>query len=232
MSNHGQRELAILDQASRMLAEATSLDDVKAIRDKAEAARTYARAAQLGLDLQNRAAELKLRAERKAGEFLTSLKLRGGDRKSKGHRVILKLKDLGISPQQSKRWQTVASVPERDFSEYLRVANELGREVTSAGLVRIARKGGGETPRGYGTAARAADTVSKGSVSMAAPHELIVELMNHCQLLENVLRPVYQGSDVELKRAERRIVGRLLDEMSQLIKQLNKDWQSIGDAPR
>jgi hypothetical protein len=92
----GPHELAALDQASRLLAEAQSLDEVRSIRDKAEAFRTYAKAAQLGLDMQNRAAELKLRAERKAGSFLASLRLRGGDRRSKGHRVTLKLEELGI----------------------------------------------------------------------------------------------------------------------------------------
>ena len=35
--------------------------------DIAEAARTYARAAKLGLEAANHAAEVKLRAERKAG---------------------------------------------------------------------------------------------------------------------------------------------------------------------
>ena len=62
-----------LSTARQALIEARSLDDILQIRDIAEAARTYARAAKLGLDSQNEAAEIKLRAERKAGEILKQL---------------------------------------------------------------------------------------------------------------------------------------------------------------
>src|SRR4051812_14843110 len=116
-SSHFQG-LAVLDQVSQLLEEAKSLEEIKEIRDKAEAARSYARAAKLGLELQNRAAELRLRAERKAGQFLRSMKLRGGDRRSKLHRPTLKLDALGISRQQSMRWQRVASISEEDFCSY------------------------------------------------------------------------------------------------------------------
>jgi len=76
--------LAKLDKATQMLAEAKNLDEVKNIMDIAEAARTYARAAKLGLEAYNHAAEVKARAERKAGEFLKQLDhgQQGGDRKS------------------------------------------------------------------------------------------------------------------------------------------------------
>ena len=139
----GSRDLTVLDQAARILAEAKSLDEIKSIRDKAEAARAYVKAAKLGLELQNRAAEVKLRAERKAGGLLRTLKLRGGDRKSKGQAAALKLRDLDISRDQSKRWQRIASVPEAEFSNYLRDMTDHGREITSAGVLRIAGKGRG-----------------------------------------------------------------------------------------
>ena len=54
--------LARLDGATRALAEAKTLEEVTQIRDIAEAARTYARAAKLGLEAQNHATEIKLRA--------------------------------------------------------------------------------------------------------------------------------------------------------------------------
>src|SRR5882672_7752510 len=111
------RELAVLDQASRMLVEAKSLEEIKSIRDKAEAARNYVKAAKLGLELQNCAAEVKLRAERKAGGLLRSLRLRGGDRKSKRHPAPLKLAELGISRDQSKRWLRIASVSDVEFAQ-------------------------------------------------------------------------------------------------------------------
>jgi hypothetical protein len=47
-----------------------SLEDIKGIRDKAEVLRQYAAQAGAGLEAQNKCAEIKLRAERKAGEVL------------------------------------------------------------------------------------------------------------------------------------------------------------------
>jgi len=53
----GESPLARLELACRLLAQARSLDEVKVVVDLAEAARVYARQAQLGLDAQNNAAE-------------------------------------------------------------------------------------------------------------------------------------------------------------------------------
>ena len=64
MGGKNAHELALLDQAGQALSEARSLDEIKTVRDKAEAVRKYAQSASLGLDVQNRAAEVKLRAER------------------------------------------------------------------------------------------------------------------------------------------------------------------------
>lgn len=229
MSDAETRELALLDSASRLLAEAESLQDVKTIRDKAEATRVFARAAQMGLNLQNRAAELKLRAERKAGTLLASLRLRGGDRRSKRRSVSLKLQDLGITRHQSKRWQQLASVSEPDFSEYLRVANAAGREVTSAAVHRIAR-----SARRRRSPVVSDTDLSKrsidGLVRAGAKNDFIGELMNHCQLLSQILRPIYESKEHELKLAEKRVVGRLLTEMSQLLQDLNDKWPAPHDV--
>lgn len=65
--------LANLSAATQALAAASTLEEVKQIHDMAQAAQTYARAAKLGLEAQNHAAEIKLRAERKAGELLAQL---------------------------------------------------------------------------------------------------------------------------------------------------------------
>jgi len=217
----GSHNLAVLDQATRILAEAKSLDEIKAIRDKAEAARTYVKAAKLGLELQNRAAEVKLRAERKAGGLLRSLKLRGGDRKSKRQAASLKLQDLDISRDQSKRWQQIASVPEAEFTNYLKDRTDHGREITSAGLLRIAGKGRGTPRTSQSSSCSESDS---GHVGNRAAEELLEELMNHCRLLGEVLRPVCDGAGPELKRGEKRVVGRLIGEMTQIIGQLRKTW--------
>ncbi len=74
--------LARLETARRLLAEVRRVDDAKAIHDFAEAARVYARQARLGLEAQNDAAEIKLRAERRLGELLAARpKQDGGQRR-------------------------------------------------------------------------------------------------------------------------------------------------------
>jgi len=57
-----------LDQATKMLAEVHSIDDAKELIDLAEAARVYAKQVDLGLEAQNHAAEIKIRAQWQAGE--------------------------------------------------------------------------------------------------------------------------------------------------------------------
>ena len=105
-----------------MLSEAKNMDDILHIRDIAEAARVYAKAAKLGLENQNEAAEIKIRAERKAGEMLAQMpKAVGTDYGGKQYadsNIMLPsnppptLSDLGIEKMQSSRWQMVASLPE------------------------------------------------------------------------------------------------------------------------
>ena len=85
----------------------------------AVAAQTYAKAAQLGLDAQNHAAEVKLRAERKAGELLAQLKRdtpqtanpSGLPKSNDGHgssEYQAALEETGTSRQDAKRWQKIA----------------------------------------------------------------------------------------------------------------------------
>jgi hypothetical protein len=215
------RELAVLQQASRMLDEAKSLEEIKTIRDKAEAARNYVKAAKLGLELQNCAAEVKLRAERKAGGLLRSLKLWGGDRKSKGRADPLKLGDLGVSRDQSKRWQYIARVSDAEFARYLKETTDQGHEITSAGLMRVAAK---RVAAPRPVRLQSPPDVDLTPAASRAAEELLEELTNHCRLLGDILRPVCQGAGPELKRGERRGVGRLIAEMSALIAQLRETW--------
>src|SRR6266567_2390642 len=142
--------LARLETARRLLAEVRSVDDAKAIHDFAEAARVYARQARLGLEAQNDAAEVKLRAERRLGELIATLpKQDGGDaaqaRSQHATELPPRLDELGISKSQSSRCQTIAAVPEPVFEQYVTGVREQGRadgktELTTTGAPLVARQ--------------------------------------------------------------------------------------------
>lgn len=138
-------ELVIFDQAKQALEQAASIDEVKQIRDKAEAMRLYVKQAGESLVMQNHCAEIKVRAERKAGELLKETVRNRGTRLSGN---IMQppdesptLDDLGISKIQSSRWQLVASIPESIFEDHFsEVINGGDRELTSAELLRMAKQ--------------------------------------------------------------------------------------------
>lgn len=133
-------ELSLLNHAHQAIAQVQGLDEIKNIRDKAEAVRKYAQSVGMGLELQNYAAEVKLRAERKAGELLAQMQLHGGDRKSQKAEARPKLEDIGISKDQSSRWQLTAAVSDREFEKYVTHAKSNSGEVTTAGLLRVAKQ--------------------------------------------------------------------------------------------
>lgn len=117
------KELAILTDAVKMLAEAKSLDEIKHIHGLLKVAEAYAKAEKLGMEAEAHAAELRLRAARKAGEALVEAKETGeygpgGDRKSSYHDgKMIPMSDLGITNHQSSDWQAMANADEEDFEE-------------------------------------------------------------------------------------------------------------------
>jgi hypothetical protein len=235
MSGNGVHELTLLDEAKHALSEACSFEQIKDIRDKAEAVRKYAQSAALGLDIQNRAAEVKLRAERRAGKLLAQLLLRGGDRRSKARHNRLKLDDLGITRNQSTRWQIQAKVPEDIFGIYIRQTCDAGKELTSANLMRIAKKWGNREnshSNGNGSNNKPPDGDDRISVDRL-PHdnelspdtnlmEIVGDLKNHYETMNGIVEPIIQNEcGVSLKPAERRILRYLLREIHQLLDRLD-----------
>jgi hypothetical protein len=127
----------------QVLERLTDVREVKGIRDKAETLRVYAKQAGYGRDTQNAVAEIKLRAERKAGEIISKMpKHPGAATRSRDVKALPPtLKELGIKRMQSSRWQTEAGVPDSKFEEYLaEIKARPQGEVTSSGLVIFARR--------------------------------------------------------------------------------------------
>lgn len=240
MGGSGVQELALLEQAGQALASASSFEEIKVIRDKAEAVRKYAQSASLGLDLQNRAAEVKLQAERQAGCLLAELGLRGGDRRSKNRHERLKLHDLGISRNQSTRWQLQARVPEPIFREYVQRTCANGKELTSANLMRFAKRLHGQSEL---RRSRQPIQAGRSPVVMRRPsrftghkqqtpqetqREIVTELLNHHQTILGIIEPMYTDETAMLCTAERRVLRYLLTETKELLQRLNEGLSLVA----
>jgi hypothetical protein len=112
------------------IAECFRIDEAKDIRDRAKALEVYAKEA-LNFEAERKAAQIRIRAERRAGELLQEMKKRGerdpgngGDRKSPSTATTViqsnkpsTLQDIGITRDQSSQWQKLAEIPLEEFEE-------------------------------------------------------------------------------------------------------------------
>jgi len=117
---------ALYDSYVNALERCYRVDEVKEIRDRAIALEHYARQA-LNVEAERKAIEIRIRAERRAGQLLAEVEKGkgGGDRKS-NHSVQPEPSDFAqtkreanISDTQAKRWQQLAAMPHEDFERKL-----------------------------------------------------------------------------------------------------------------
>ncbi len=111
------------------IAECHKIDEVRFIRDKAEAVRYALIQAKESPEWIRQAEEIKLRAERKAGEIIPEVITVG----TKSHDRTLS--DLGITRNQSSNWQRIADIPKEKFEDYIKTK----KEITTAGAVKLAK---------------------------------------------------------------------------------------------
>ncbi len=133
------------DAMCHAVAECKRVDEAKDLRDKAKAIEVYAKQAQ-NYDVERQAGEVRLRAERQAGILLREMKTAGARQKPGDNprgingratqplttQLPPKLSDLGISKDQSSKWQQLADVPQKKFEEILK---EPGPRPTTEGIL-------------------------------------------------------------------------------------------------
>lgn len=138
-------ELVKFNQAYQALMIAKNIDEVKQIRDQAEALRLYLKQQGESLEMQNACAEIKLRAERRAGEILREMpKNEGGgngsnqyEKRATGNTMLPvadvtpTLSDIGLTKMQSSRFQSIASIPELSFEQAIAETKNNCDELTS-----------------------------------------------------------------------------------------------------
>ena len=122
-------ELTLYDKAKTAIAEYKTVDEVKNFRDKALAISQYAREAK-DYDLEHGAAVARVRAERKCGELLAEMDMAKGNQhvnSARSQRTTEQpktLTDMGISKDQSSKWQQLAKVPDKEFEDALQPPEE------------------------------------------------------------------------------------------------------------
>jgi len=109
------------------IAECHSVDEVAQLRNQAEAYRYALRQAKESPEVIRKAEEIKLRAERRAGELLkeTPKQKPGEYKRSHAVTVTPTLAEIGITKNQSSKWQKIASITEEKFENFLSVQKEL-----------------------------------------------------------------------------------------------------------
>jgi hypothetical protein len=137
-------QLVRYDAMVRAIDAAYAVDEVKDIRDKALALQVYAHQAQ-NHEAERQASRIRIRAERKAGQLLAQMNKAKGAREPGTNRGLTRscettastLADLGVSRDQSSRWQKLAEVPDQDFEKALA---DLTAMPTTNGVLRATQE--------------------------------------------------------------------------------------------
>lgn len=140
MSREVELQDPLIESARRALEEAREITDFVRIRNEAQALRTWAARQRMSRPVQNRWAEINLRAERGGGQALAAIPRRplGGNLPlarhddALGDGYLATLEDVGLSEPTARRWQAIAAIPEERFEEIIRRVLEEDDELTTA----------------------------------------------------------------------------------------------------
>ena len=216
--------LVLYSAARTALAEAHRVDEVKNIRDKAEAMAAYARQAK-DTEMILWVTEIKVRAERRAGQLLAEMPKQAGARgigkkvESYDGTPLQTLADIGITKNESARWQKLAAVTDAQFERAVSAAKEVAGEVTTAAMLRAAKA---DEPK---KSARVVEAKARPEIDdgMLSESELIAEMQEtqaeNQQLQERVVLMASDDKAAEIDKLLTRING-LEGRINQLMMQV------------
>lgn len=143
--------LVMVDRAYGQLCAAVTFQDTRQIRNLAVAAAAFAREAK-DTRLLDKATELRTRAERKAGHMLR-------ESAEKGERALPKtsrrtdlvetndevsaaptLAEIGVTRDQSSKWQQVAALTDDEFEEALETTKAITHEISTPKVLRAVQQ--------------------------------------------------------------------------------------------
>ena len=116
-------DISIYDNAKHWIAQYEAVDEIKEYIDKAAAVQEYAKRAN-DYEMEHQAARARVRAERRCGELLQETEKATGGQPYQSNGVTSSeppptLDDMGLSKNQSSKFQQLANVPEDEFEEAL-----------------------------------------------------------------------------------------------------------------
>lgn len=120
-----------LDLARKALSLVLTLEECKGFTEHVDAIRFFARQAEALIGLEKRSAEIRLRAERRAGQLLTAWSKRPPDPEGKeSDHPLPSLEQLGITESQFRRWLALAEIGEDAFERETARATRVDEEST------------------------------------------------------------------------------------------------------
>lgn len=190
----GGTQLVRYDAMCHAIAAAYEVDEVKDIRDKARAIEVYSRQAR-NTEAERQACEIRLRAERKAGQLLAERgkPKRGPDKNGSGLRsqrsddaTSETISNLGISKQQSSDWQKLADIPDDAFEAALATEE---RPTTNGIIAAHAEPKQQMDNRALWVWGRLQD-FERQNILDIDPHELVGQMFSHMQETTKRLAPM------------------------------------------
>lgn len=167
-------ELITLDnlgKAKIMIYEAKNIDELKKIKDTADALRAYAVQQGYAIEIQNDINEISMRAKRRIGEISLDIPTTAGNQYAKSD-VRTKqslLEDAGITKQRANEYEKIANIPEDKFECILQKAKIESLKITNNMLVNIAK----EAERNKNLAAQK-EEIKKGLKNPTGKYHLVV----------------------------------------------------------
>lgn len=150
-------KLAVLNNIESRIAAIETLDEAKGIRDQAEALRAYAKSAGVGLIIQNRAAKVKILAERRAGKIIKETPRNTPNGKKSEAGLLSMLESNKIPVVTAYRWEALTEIPEAKIEEIAAQKTEASEELTSCEMFQMVRRAKAKRKQDKRTAANAID---------------------------------------------------------------------------
>ena len=178
------------EQARIALAECRDVDDLKDWRDKSEALRLYAKQAN-NTEMEQWAAEIKLRAQRRIGEISASLEtqqgktqlLPTGGKKFKADALA----EAGISTSTANRYEQLAAIPETVVEAYIAESKQTSKPVSAKAVLAKSKPKAPDAPAVSDTEI-ATDSTPTAPTPMTPEEALIASLRSEvARLQEEIL---------------------------------------------